>query len=160
MSKEVQELEKILNQEIEAYQKLEEYINEKNNYLVKSDIEKVKEIDVELEKYNFAVKKLEQKRKDIYPDNLTLKEIIDRIEDKEQADNISNLRGQIKEIIPKVQKKNKINQELLKFSLKLVENSLTSIANVIAPEGAAYTRQGASKTRTSILSISSVDHEI
>ena len=59
----IYELEKILNQEIEAYSKLEEYISGKKQHLVNGDIEKIRIVDLELEKYNYIVEKLEEKRK-------------------------------------------------------------------------------------------------
>jgi len=154
------ELEEILNQEIEAYSKLEEYISGKKKYLINGDIEKVKVVDTELEKYNYIVEKLEVKRKQIYPDNSTLKEIIERIENKEQANKISTLRDKIKIILSNIQKQNTINMELLKHSLKIVENSIVTIANVLVPEGSAYNQQGLSKSKKRIFDLSSVEHEV
>lgn len=160
MNKEVFELEKILNQEIEAYLKLEEYIDGKKNYLINNDIEKVKSVDTELEKYNQIVEKLEQKRKQIYPDNLSLKEIIERIENKEQANKISSLRDKLKSILPNIQKQNTINAELLKHSLKIVEKSINIIANVLVPEGSAYNQNGMSKFEKRFSNLSSIEHEV
>ncbi len=159
MNTEILELEKILNQEIEAYSKLEEYITDKKNCLIKGDIEKIKTIDTELEKYNFAVEKLEEKRNKIYPENLTLKEIIQRIENKEHAERISVLRIKIKNIALNIQKQHTINTELIKHSLKIIESSIISIANVLVPEGSAYNKKGALKTREKIMNLSSVEHE-
>jgi len=159
MNKEILELEELLNREIEAYAKLEEYISGKKVHLINGDIEKVKTVDTELEKYNFVIEKLERKRKQIYPENPTLKEIIDRIENKEDADKISNLRDQIKKILPNIQKQNIINIELLKQSLKIVENSIVVIANALVPEGSAYNRKGMSKTTKNLSGLSSIEHE-
>ena len=159
MNKEILELEEILNREIEAYAKLEEYINGKKEYLIKGDIEKVKTVDSELEKYNFVIEKLEGKRKQIYPENLSLKEIIERIENKEDADKISALRDRIKNMLPNLQKQNTINMELIKQSLKIVENSIVVIANALVPEGSAYNRRGLSKTTKNLAALSSVEIE-
>ena len=159
MNKEILELEEILNREIEAYAKLEEYIVGKKEYLINGDIEKVKTVDTELEKYNFVIEKLEHKRKQIYPENITLKEIIKKIENKEDADKISKLRDKIKNILPNIQKQNTINMELLKQSLKIVENSIVVIANVLVPEGSAYNRKGMSKITKNLSGLSSVEHE-
>lgn len=159
-NKYILELEKILNQEIETYSKLEECINGKKESLIKGDIEKLGAVDVELEKYNIVVKKLEEKRKQIYPDNLTLREIIERIENREQASKISFLREKIKTSVINIQKQNTINNELLKHSLKIVENSINFIANALIPEGSAYNQKGASKTRKSLSGLSSVNHEV
>lgn len=159
MNSEIFELEKILNQEIEAYSKLEEYITDKKNCLIKGDIEKIKTIDSELEKYNFAVEKLEEKRKKIYPDNLTLKQIIERIENRDYAEKMSVLRTKIKNIALNIQKQNTISMELLKYSMKVVENSIITIANVLVPEGSSYNKKGFANKRDSIANLSSVEHE-
>jgi len=156
----VLELEKILNQEIEAYSKLDEYITEKRCCLINGDINKVIEVDTELQKYNSAVEKLDKKRREIYPEDLTLKDIIEKIENKEQAKKISTLREKVKTLILKVQKQNFINNELIKHSLKIVESSIISIANVLIPESAAYNIKGAIKTNSRLSSISSVEHEV
>ncbi|MEI8390292.1 MAG: flagellar protein FlgN [bacterium] len=155
----IYELEKILNQEIEAYSKLEEYISGKKQHLINGDIEKIRIVDLELEKYNYIVEKLEEKRKLVYPDNSTLKEIIERIENKEQANKISNLRDKIKNLLSNIQKQNTINIELLKHSLKIVENSIVIIANALVPEGSAYNKKGATKTSKRLFDLSSVEHE-
>lgn len=160
MNNEIFELEKILNQEIEAYSKLEEYINGKKEYLIKGDIAKIKTVDIELEKYNGIIEKLEEKRKEIYPANITLKEIIEKIENKEQADRISEQKNKIKRFVLNIQKLNKINIELLKHSLKMIENSIVFIANVLVPEGSAYNKKGLSKTVKNISNFSSVEHEV
>jgi len=160
MSKEIIELEKILNQEIEAYSKLEEYIIGKKQHLIKGDMEKIIVVDKELEKYNQVVEKLEEKRKQIYPDNSTLKDIIERIENKEQANKISKLRDKIKNLLSNIQKQNIINIELLKHSLKIIENSIVLIANTLVPEGCAYNKKGAIKTEKRLSDLSSVEHEV
>ncbi len=158
-NKAILELEKILNNEIEAYSKLEEYISEKRSYLVTGDIEKITAVDSELEKYNNVVEKLEEKRKQIYPENFTLKEIIKRIENKEHSNKISTLRDRIKDLLFNINRQNSMNQELLKYSLKIVENSIAVIANAIVPEGSAYNRQGATKIEKRLYDLSSVEHE-
>ena len=152
-------LEEILNQEIEAYLKLEEYINGKKTCLINNDIEKLRVVDTELQKYNCVVERLEIKRKQIYPDNSTLREIIERIENKEQANKISNLKDKLKVILSNIQKQNVVNMELLKHSLKIIENSIVIIANAIVPEGSAYNRKGAIKAEKRLFNLSSVDHE-
>jgi hypothetical protein len=159
MNKEIMELEFLLNQEIEAYSKIEEYITDKNSLLVKGEMEKVKTLDEELEKYNFIIEKLERKRRQITPRNTTLKDIINRIEDKNEAEKLAGLREKIKSILANVQRQNIISSELIKYSMKIVENSISVIANVLVPEGSAYNRTGGVKTSKEIFNISSVEIE-
>ena len=159
-TKSILELEKILNQEIEAYSKLEEYISGKKQHLINNDMEKIIVVDAELEKYNYIVEKLEEKRKQLYPDNSTLKEIIEKIENKDQAKKLFNLRNKMKSILSNIQKQNTINIELLKHSLKIVENSIVVIANALVPEGSAYNKKGATKAEKRLFDLSSVEHEV
>jgi len=159
MNNEILELEKLLNEEIEAYSKLEEYITDKKNCLISGDMTKVQSIDSELQKYNCAIEKLKEKRSEIYPENLTLKQIIDRIENKEHANKILSLRLKIKGIVTNIQKQNTISTELIKHSLKVIENSIISIANVLVPEGSAYNKNGTAQKRDNIPHLSSIEHE-
>lgn len=154
------ELENILNQELEAYSKLEEYLGDKKKCLIKGEIEKIQAADEELEKYNLAVQKLEAKRKQIYPENLTLREIIDNIENREQAERITLLRTKIKSTAENAKKQNNISIELLRYSMKLAENSISTITNALIPQGAAYSRMGAVKPSKQLEELSSVNHEV
>ena len=158
MKSEVVELEKLLDQEIESYSKLESYIVEKKNSLIKGDIEKLKYIDIEIEKFNSVISKLEGKKNQISKkfgdENLTLKEIIERIDNDAESKRLLNSREKLLNIVNNVQKQNKTNKELLKHALKLVENSINIIANVLIPECSAYNNYGkANKASAKISSI-------
>lgn len=163
MQIEIKELEAVLNQEIEAYSKLEQYILDKKDSLIKGDIDKLKNIDFELEKYSNVVEKLELKRSEINSktgnENLTLKEIINRIESEEQSQKLSNMRSKLKNLVSNIQKQNRINALLIDHSLKLVEHTVVSIANVLIPESSAYNNMGKIKSNTNKEGVSSIIEE-
>ncbi len=160
MQKEILELEKILEQEIDACSKLEQYIVDKKNFLVKGDIEGIMNTDNELEKYNSAIEKLEEKRLQLYPDKSSLKEIIDNIEEKNKAQHLEKLRVKLNDLLTNTQKQNNINAELIKHSLTIIESSIASIVNVLVPENSYYNSKGRVIKDESSSTISSVIHEI
>lgn len=162
MKTEILELEKILNEEIEAYSTLEKYIIEKKDNLIQGNIEKLKYTDNELEKYSAIVEKLETKRAKVSSkfgnERMSLREIIDNIEDNRQAERISSTRDKLQNIAGNIQRHNNINAQLIAHSLKLIEHSVVSIANILVPESSAYNNSGKIKC-TQAETISSVVHE-
>ncbi len=159
MQKEIMELEKILEQEIDACSKLEQYICDKKDYLIKGDIKGIIEVDSKLETYNSAIEKLEEKRQELYPDKSSLREIIAGVEEKSRADYLESLRKKLSELLVNSQKQNNINAELIKHSLTIIESSITSIVNALVPENSYYNSQGKTIKDESSQSISSVIHE-
>ncbi len=159
MQKEILELEKILEQEIDACSKLEQYIGHKKEYLIKGDIEGVMKVDCELEKYNCALEELEEKRLQLYPDKKTLSEIIETIEEKKKAQDIEKLKDKLNEVLKNTQKQNYHSAELIKHSLKIIESSITSIVNVLVPENSSYNSRGKVIKDESAQTISSIVHE-
>jgi len=164
MRSEVIELEKILDREIEAYSKLEKYIIDKKESLINGDIEKLRDIDCEIEIITSITGDLESKRSEVSSrfgdENLSLKEIIERIEEEDKVKNITNRRSKLKNLVDNIQRQNNINAKLIEHSLKLVEFSVNSIANALLPEMSAYNNQGKiQKSRVKTEIISSVIHE-
>ena len=144
MKKEIMELEKILEQEIEACSKLEKAIINKKGLLIKGDIEGLMKTDIELEIYNSAVEKLEQKRKFLETETPSLK--------------IKKLRKELKSSLNNIEKHNNITSELLKHSLRIVESSILSITNILVPESASYNNKGKINGENTEI-ISSIIHE-
>jgi len=145
MRNEILELEKILEQEIDACNHLEKYIIEKNDCLIKGDIDGLIKTDVELEKYNEAIKKLEQKRQELCPDN--------------PPAHIESLKQDLKNKLINIEKTNLLNSELLKYALKIVESSITSITKALVPESTSYNSRGKMNRDENTGTISSVIHE-
>lgn len=164
MKTEILELEKILNEEIEAYTRLEKYILKKRDSLISGDLEKLKNIDDEIEKFGHEAEEIETKRiktgKKLGNENLTLKEIIERIEEEDKAENFSNLRTKLKTIIENINRQNKVNTQLIEHSLKIVEHSIVAIANILIPEATAYNNFGKISKNQVKTGVSSVIHEV
>lgn len=164
MKTEIIELESILNQEMEAYGKLEQYIIDKKESLVKGDIEKLMFIDAEIEKFSRTAGNLETKRIEVSykfsEENLSLKEIIERIEKEEETQNLTSLRLKLKKIVESIEKHNKINARLIENSLKIIEFSVNSIAKVFIPEISAYDNHGKARKISNTSGVSSVVHDI
>jgi len=145
MKKDILELEKILEQEINACSQLEKYISEKKDFLIKGDIENLIKTDIELEKYNSAVKKLDEKRIELNMDENPLE--------------IKNLKQQLKEKLVNIEKQNNINDELIKHALKIIESSVLSITKVLVPESTSYNNRGEIIKEENTPTISSIIHE-
>lgn len=160
MQKQLLELETLLEQEIDACSKLEQYIDDKRICLVKGDLKGIASADVELEKYNSAVEKLEEKKKQLYPDKSSLTEIIESINEKPKALRLSNLRDKLGSSLTHIQKQNNINAELLMHSLKVIEGSIASFVNVLVPENSSYNHKGKFIKDEATETISSVIHEV
>lgn len=164
MIAEIIELEKILNQEINAYSKLEGYIQEKKETIVNGDIKRLKNIDYEIEKFNSIICNLEKDRQKATAifghENLSINDIIEQIEDNEQIEKLSGLKFKLKKIIENIQRQNKIINSLIEHSLKLIEYSVNAIVNVISPEIAFYNNNGKVKKSSNRMEISSVNHEV
>ena len=159
MEKEILELEKILEQEISACSKLGKYITDKKDFLIQGNIEGLIKTDIELEKYNSAIEKLEEKRKQLYPDNSLLNQIIENIEEKSKTRHIKNLKDKLNSLLVNIQKQNNINADLIKHSLNIIENSISSITNILVPENFFYDSKGKVKNGENTEIISSIIHE-
>lgn len=161
------ELEKVLSEEIETYTNLEKIIIAKKESLVKGDMEKLKNIDCEIEKFVSITQELDNKRISVSSkfsdENLTLEEIIEIIEkeDQKEAQQIANLRKQLKFKAENVQRQNKINAQLIENALKLIEFSINSIIKAVTPEAVSYNNMGKFKNNNrNKISVSSVIHDI
>lgn len=145
MRNEILELEQILEQEIAACEQLEKYIVEKKTFLIKGDIDGLLKADTEIEKYNEAVKKLEEKRKEVFPEK--------------PSPHIKTLKQKVKDRLISIDKYNKINSELLKHAMKIIEGTIASFTKTLVPESTAYTRMGSYNKNKNIETISSIIHE-
>lgn len=159
MRNDILELEKILEQEINACSKLEQYITDKKDFLVKGDIQGIMTTDFEMEKYNAAIEKLEEKRKQLYPDNSLLSQIIENVEKKSKTRHIKNLKDKLNSLLVNIQRQNNINAELIKHSLNIIENSILSITNILVPENFFYNSKGKVKNGENTEIRSSIIHE-
>jgi len=161
MKVEFQELENILNKQIEIYEGIEAFMLAKKECLIKGNMEELKKVDIEIEKLSIVINKIEEKRKEINKkfgnENISLKEVLEKMENVDQIQCISLLGKKLKEKILKIQTLNSINKNLIEHGLKMVEHSISLIANALVPESVSYGSTGKLINKTS--EISSVQHE-
>lgn len=156
MSDRVTELEKILNSELEVFSKLESFLVDKKTYLIKGDIEKIKQIDTEIEKQGFEIKKTGNKRNEVISgisgNKTSLMEIIKKVEDKNQASRLLILKEKLNKAAENIEKQNNINDQLIKHSLNLIDRTVNLITNVLSPPTSAYNHSGKIKNNHSGIS--------
>lgn len=160
MQKELQELENILEQELDACLTLEKYLVDKKKSLVKGDIDGVMKADLELQKYNAAVEKLEERKRQISPDSNALNAILENMQERNRAQEIKNLDEKLKSTIKNIQKENNITAELIKHALIIVESHVSSIVKAFAPETAHYNNRGKLAKDNEAEFVSSIIHEV
>lgn len=162
MIKEINNLEEVLNKEIEAYSNLEKYLSDKKTVIVQRDVEKLKHIDMEIQSWSNKIQTLDAKLKQISSDfegeNLTLNQIIERIEKENKPSGLPVLKSKLNNIADKTRRQNKINLELLEHTMKIIENSVNIIANAMAPEVSSYNKRGR-KIENNVETVSSIMHE-
>jgi len=162
MIKEINALEEVLNKEIEAYSNLEKYLSDKKTVIVQRDVEKLKHIDMEIQSWSDKIQTLDVKLKRISSDfegeNLTLNQIIERIEKENKRTELPVLKNKLNNIVDKTRRQNKINLELLEHTIKIIDKSVNIIANALVPEVSSYNKRGR-KTEHNAETVSSVIHE-
>lgn len=165
MERDINELEQILDGEIDAYSRLEKCVMDKKDILIKGDMDALRKIDAQLENHIVLVSKLEKQRQIVISrigcGTSTLRDIIDGVNNKESASSLDKKLLNLKDLVFNVKRYNDINAELIKHSLKLIEHSVVSIANVLMPESSSYNGKGRAKTdrKNQNISISSVNAE-
>ncbi len=152
------ELENFINKEIESYSALENYMIQKRDALINSDLEQLNNIDILIQEVSGNIKDLAEQR-------LTL------TGDKKIADFLFNLKNDInkKRILSKsnrlknkaesIKKMNFINTELLKHSMRMVEGTVDIIVSAFKPQNSSYDSLGRKNDLKSSISLSSIVEE-
>ena len=162
----IDEMEKIIDEEIEIYSNIEQSVIDKREILVKAKVEELKKIDTRLIEQATDLEKVLLKRrktsKDMGCNNITLKDLIEKTKDIDtvQSKRFSDKQTRLKKIVENIRKVNEINTALVKHSLIIVEKSIKAIMNVAAPETASYGMDGkATKKINPNVIISSIEKE-
>lgn len=129
-----EELLNALSNEMSIYKKLTDHASEKTGYLVKNNMDKVKEITDKEQILLQELAKAEKKRtdiveslKDIFGDpNLTLSKIAQRLPSEERK-RFVDLKISIVDILETLKEKNKQNEMLIKEGLNITEFTLNAI---------------------------------
>lgn len=138
-------LENNLSEQLNYYNQMNSLTEEKKDLIIKGDAESLAELDRRIESIACHVLELEKKRFDILAGKVQkeskLSEFITQL-DERLAKPLTELRKKLIDVMGQIQKKNELNVYLINNSIKWIEHSVSTIANVIAPESAAYNFRG------------------
>lgn len=144
-------LESNLKQQLNYYKEIETLSENKKDLIIKGDAEKLATLDRSIESLTCQVLALEQKRFKMldgkYARDAKLADIINHL----GSDNktiLHDIRINLKKVLTNIQKLNKMNVYLIENSIRWIEHSVTTIANFLIPESAAYTFQGKTVTQS------------
>jgi hypothetical protein len=162
MLTDVMELENLLKKELDVFLKLEEYTVEKKKHLIKSDMDNLRNIDIEIEKLGILIKNMELKKSEILSKshtNQNLTAVINNMQDKNSANKLTLLKEKIKKTAVNIHRQNNINAQLIEHSLKLIENTVNIISNALMPESSSYNSHGKVPKKLSPTGVSSIIQE-
>lgn len=139
---EIEEFKTILNEEIALYHDLELQLEQKKQILATNDLDALVRIDTEIEKLNERGRELEQKRLAsmvrMGQGASTFREFIASLESGEDTLFLERARVQLTRSIEEIRKLSRANVDLLTQSIRFVEQSVETIASILAPESPAY----------------------
>lgn len=138
MEKIIDELVRIMTEEIKAFNKLLATLKAKQKAIVEGEIEKLK-VQVKNEekiiKETASLEKIRQEQTQILAEQLMMKtgnpklnEIIEKVEEK-YAQRLTEQRDLLKTLLEKIQHLNASNQFLINYSLKFIEDNLRLLSN-------------------------------
>jgi len=162
MQTNVLEIETVLNQEFNIISDLEKHMRDKKIFLIKNDIEGLRNVDIEIERLSTLITDLETKKSELLnktDKKQSLSDYLNEINDKNKAKEIFLLKEKIKNKALDVQKQNNINAQLIQHSLKLVEQTVMIITNALMPESSAYNSMGKVKKNKTQAGMSSIIQE-
>ncbi|MGD9580048.1 MAG: flagellar protein FlgN [Vampirovibrionia bacterium] len=138
-------LENNLSEQLKFYNQMNDITKLKKELIIKGDAESLAELDRRIESIACQVLELEQKRFEILDGKVAkeskLSDFISQLDEKISKP-LDSLRRKLKKVMSEIQRTNEINVYLINNSIKWIEHSVATIANVLAPESAAYNFRG------------------
>ncbi len=160
----VRKLKHNLTDQLNYYKVMEQLTIEKKDLIIKGDADALAELDKTIEAVACQALGLEQDRLSLLGGvanrSSKLSDFIKMI-GPELGSPLEELRTQLMEVMANIQRVNNMNIYLIKSSIKWIEHSVTTIANVLAPECSAYNRAGKAMTTSpyNMNKSSLVEHE-
>lgn len=158
MDKLVKNLQNNLSEQLKYYKYMDRLSLEKKDVIIKGDTETLSEIDRNIEAVACQIIEIEQERLKLLKGHITreskLTDFIKKL-DPESAKMLNNIREELILVVRNIQKVNNVNIYLIKNSIKWIEHSVATIANVIAPESASYNATGRALTNKNFCSLNS-----
>lgn len=162
-NQELELLKRILDQEIESYGQVEQKMAEKNQVLIRGNASELSRLDRELIALNQRTIELEKQRISLMMNmgkqNYSLQEFINSL-DIHKAAPLIEARQRLNRVIGNVRDLNSQNKRLLEISLKWIETSVETIAQMLTPQGASYDGKGDKSHRKSATNLgqSTINH--
>lgn len=134
-----------LHEQLNLYNYVDRLTTHKKELIIKGDADGLVELDKHIQAVLCELIALEQKRLRLLhghiDKNAKLSDFTQNLE-PELAKPLDDVRLQLLEVMKKIDKLNRLNIYLIKNSIKWIEHSVTTIANVLLPESAAYGATG------------------
>lgn len=148
----LEDLHQLLEEEIECYGDLEQHLLEKRDLVISGALDPLAHLDQKLLALNKRAQQLEEKRKILLSgmnrQGQTLQQVIQGIP-VERRKPLSDSRERLARVVRHVAELNRRNNDLLQLSIQWVNATVETMANLLVPEGAAYTAQGNRKSMLS-----------
>ncbi len=138
----MEDFKSILNQEIQLYSAIENSLDEKKDIIIKGDLDRLAQIDNELEKLSERAHDLEKERLSTMvrmgKEGDTLNEFISSLQSGEDTIMLEHAREQLIKTTESIKQLSKTNRDLLTQSIHFIEQSVNVIASILSPNGASY----------------------
>lgn len=138
----------IIDEEIHAYEALENLYKVKESILIQGKSDALWDIDVRIVEHAKGIKELGQRRREIGQhlgnEEISLSEVIEKAEkvNKELAAKFSNQKKQLNILSKTLVLQQKTHMSLIEHGLTMVEKTMDIIFNVVAPQSQQYDKRG------------------
>ncbi len=166
MSDAILDYNKIVDEEIFAYEALKDLYVEKEEVLIKGKREDLFNIDTKILNQAKQIQEIEVRRavitKALGNEKITLTNIIEKLktENSELAENFAIQRQKLQDLTKDLKKLQEKHQSLVEHSLKIVEKTIDIIYSVAAPQSEQYDKSGNNTKINENNVISSVIEEV
>jgi len=166
MKESLGKIEKIIEKEIEIYNILDEYIEQKTAVIVKNDVPALEALDAKIIEKTTSVAVLARSRQqeciNVGRIDLTFSELVGRaLEiDEDLANRLDDKRQKLSSVVKSIQQKNHINAKLLDNTLFLMNKTIDFIFKIVVPELDSYTQNGQMRKLNDNYKLSSIEEEV
>ncbi len=138
----------VIDEEIKAYEVLDELYRVKQSILVQRKIDALWDIDAQIVQETEIIKEISEKRKKVAGylgnENITLSEVIEKAKtsNNELADKLKNQKERLNLLSSSLVLRENTNMTLVKHGLVMVQKTLDIIVETIIPQSKQYTNKG------------------
>ena len=138
----------VIDEEIQAYETLDELYSIKQSILVQRKSDALWDIDSQIVKEAEIIKEINKKRKNVAKylgnEDITLAEVIEKAKqsNKDLADKLSNQKERLNLLSNSLSHRENTNLHLIKHGLVMVQKTLDIIVDAIVPQTKQYNKDG------------------